>query len=83
MREKSEAILLPRSSHPTRDSYLLIARPEGCWPLELGMIKQTQHHMAVYQSLFRHILTTKPSWKLKFDKGLLIFIELKKIISKM
>ena len=39
MRENLKAMLLPRSSHPIRDSYLLIARPEGCWLLELGMVK--------------------------------------------
>ena len=33
------AILLPRSRHPVRDSYLLIARLEGCWQLELGVVK--------------------------------------------
>ena len=43
MRENPKAILLPRSSHPVRDSYLLIARPEGCWPLELGVVKHGAH----------------------------------------
>ena len=33
-----KAILLPRSIHPTRDSYLPVARPEGCWALELGVV---------------------------------------------
>ena len=40
MRENPKATLLPRSSHPVRDSYLLIARPEECWPLELGSISK-------------------------------------------
>ena len=44
-----KVILLPRSIHPVRDSYLLIARPEGCWPLELGVVKHgaTQQYIKV------------------------------------
>ena len=37
MRKNPKAILLPRSSHRVRD--LLVARPEGYWLLELGVVK--------------------------------------------
>ena len=49
MRKNSEAILLPRSSHPTRDFCLPVARPEGCWTLELGVVPHgaMQQHFKV------------------------------------
>ena len=47
MREDPKAILLPRSSNPTRDSYLLVARPEGCCPLAVYqcLLKDSDTHL--------------------------------------
>ena len=53
--------------YPSNKGFL-VARPEGFWPLELDVVKHgaKSQYIKVHQSI----------WKVKFDKGLLLFMQL-------